>query len=266
MLDVRQILKRAIENESDEVNEFYEYKHNKPLTVQYNDILSNWNKIRNIPVDVNKLIIQYTQYASELNIALTNHLPNSGDDEENTNGCTIRADYPFPLNKGQYSFTVTFTGSKEQTDFLSDGDTLDGLNFVGICSDKYVDFDKYIIYSDKKNIYGFGDDMVARGRVTWRYFGNGAEPKSWHECGKRYEPTYTQPGGFGHNDQVTILIDMEKCWIKGYKNGRRFIRNDIGDIGVHIKESDTKFYPVISVSDTLSVDVTVSYGNLKVCK
>ncbi len=56
---------------------------------------------------------------------------------------------------------------------------------------------------------------------------------------------------------------MDQYWIRGYKNGKRFIRNDIGDIGIHPVDEESRFYPVISMTKTGEVECSVSYGDLK---
>ena len=156
------------------------------------------------------------------------------------------------MNKGKYSFTAKIKATNVDDDKIMNGDTLEALHFIGICSDQFTEFDSYILYSSKKNIYGFGDDMIVRGWITWRYFGDGSEPQSWHEC-------KGVSGGFGHNDRITIVVDMDKGWIRGYKNGKRFVNNDIGDINVTF-DDNTKFYPAFSSTDPSQTELVIYYG------
>ena len=110
---------------------------------------------------------------------------------------TIKTIDPFPLNKGRYSFSVIF--EEILTKNYKIGDVFDGLNFVGICSDKFDQFNQYILYSRRAHIYGFGDDMKSRGWITWRYFGDGKQPQAWWSVTK-------EKGGFGHKGIYHIFI------------------------------------------------------------
>ena len=234
----------------------FKYEWNKPLTKQYELVLSNWCRLGQVGndaidlKDIHKLIMGYSQYAQQFQIAsLRTSLEINADTVgDNANKpSTFRACSPFPLNKGKYSFTATIEAIND--DEFTDGEVLEGLNFIGICSDKYTEFDKYIIWSHKTGIYGFGDDNKQRGLYTWRYFGDGTLPQHWGQC----------KGSFGHKDRITVEIDMDKGWITGYKNGKRFVENDTGDIPIKMDDR-TKFYPVVSIADISKVNVTISYG------
>ena len=238
----------------------FKYELNEPLTKQYGLVLSNWCRMEkqhngnvDIPTDVNKLIMVYSQYASFFNkleiiidetidgTSNTSSITKKKIKRTNADTLTFKTVEPFPLNKGKYSFTATIKATNADDDKIMNGDTLESLHFIGICSDRFTEFDRYVLYSNKKDIYGFGDDIIARGWVTWRYFGDGSEPRGWYEC-------KGVSGGFGHNDRITIVVDMDKGWIRGYKNGKRFVNNDIGDINVKF-DDNTKFCPAFSTTN-----------------
>ena len=225
---------------NDGIEYMFKYKLNESWTKQCELIVSNWSRIKNdglnVVTDIIKLIIEYSQYGSELNI--------------DPNHKTYRTLEPFPLNKGKYSFTVTIKAADDE--MWMTGDTFVGLHCIGICSEKFKEFDKYVLHSNRKNIAGFGDDMIARGWVTWRYFGDGNQPKAWFEC-------KDASGGYGHNDKITIVVDFDNGWIRGYKNGKRFAKNEVGDIYVTF-DDNTKFYPMVSSTDISAIELVVAYG------
>eukprot|EP01084_Bolivina_argentea_P082102 148681_1 len=235
-----------------QLNDSYEYKYqpNKYLEYQQNLILQRWQQlILLIPSGIQQLILKFSQYAtywSTFSLLYT-------DMSVQSNNCmkTFRGKQCFPINKGIYSFTVMFENVNDDT--TAKGHILKGLNFVGICSEKFVEFNQYILYSDKEHIYGFGDDNESRAWITWLFSGKGRadEPEPWDEISR-------ENGTFGHKDTVSIVVNMNAGYIKGYRNGYSFVKRQGGHIYLDF-DPKIKYYPVVSMF-TAQTQCTLSFG------
>lgn len=249
------------------VNYIFRYEWNQPLTHRYQQVLSHWYRALspstnlNLPSDINRVIMDYAQYASGFELLRRLHRRQAfevyTDDLINADAftqdqATVRGHTAVPINSGQYSFSVTFRKSND--DKVMNGDTLSGLNFIGVCNEKYSERKDYVLLADRRFLYGFGDDNPTRGWVTWRYFGDNREPLAWWEC---VESTGT--GGFGHNDRVTLVVDLDQGWIRGYKNGKRWMQSEVGDIDLtdHVQH---RFYPLVSSTNWLENECCISFG------